>query len=418
VDYCHVCSGKQEDRVDLLEMKTFGEIDIDSTPIIVLGCGHFFTAETLDGHVGIGEVFTADMLGDYTGLRDMSAMIAPSEPRCPDCQCPVRQYATRRYNRLINKAVIDEMSKRFILNGKAELHQLELKVDDLEQRLRNSELEIESTIRPPSATSSRISILLRGTDITDKMRTEQARSTTVEKAIISFCGKIADMHQPAQKLHDATVLANKAGCVEDLMAGLSLNRTITAVPRERQITLGGRTLQLKNEGLILRYKFQVTRTIKEADRNIFSKLLERNPEERIEQYFRNCKTLVDDCVAANLPKLAAETCLFYAETARLYKIYCRLTDAATSIASDYMETAKELLTTGSELCKHPFQNAKILQAAIEGSMTLFGKEWYEEVTANELASIKAAMVSGPSGIATHSGHWYSCENGHPVSLIP
>jgi hypothetical protein len=42
------------------------------------------------------------------------------------------------------------------------------------------------------------------------------------------------------------------------------------------------------------------------------------------------------------------------------------------------------------------------------------KEWYEEVSPEELAAIKAAMVSG---IATHSGHWYNCENGHPVSLI-
>jgi hypothetical protein len=44
-------------------MKTYSQIDIDSTPIIVLGCGHFFTAETLDGHVGMGQVFTADGLG-------------------------------------------------------------------------------------------------------------------------------------------------------------------------------------------------------------------------------------------------------------------------------------------------------------------------------------------------------------------
>jgi hypothetical protein len=44
-------------------------------------------------------------------------------------------------------------------------------------------------------------------------------------------------------------------------------------------------------------------------------------------------------------------------------------------------------------------------------------EWYEKVTADELAAIKAAMVGGPGGIATHSGHWYNCQNGHPVSCI-
>jgi hypothetical protein len=392
-------------------MKTYSEIDINSTPIVVLGCGHFFTAETLDGHVGMGDVFTVDGLGDYTGLRDVSAIIAPSIPRCPDCQCPVRQYVTRRYNRLINKAVIDEMSKRFILRGKAELQELELQVEALEQRFRDSQLEIESIARQKSVPLS------MEKDIAGKVRAEQERSTKVEKAIGSFCIKIAKVHQPAQKLHDATVLAKKAGTVEDSLASLNLDGSVTAVPCERQISLGGRTLQLKSEGLVLRYEFQVIRTLKGAHWETYSETLVRDPKKSIESFFRKCNTLIDDCVIANLPKHAVETCLSYAETARLHQVYCRSTENASSAASDYVETAKKLLTEASELCKLPFQKAEILKAAIESSMTLFGKEWYEEVSPQEMAAIKAAMVSGPGGIATHSGHWYNCENGHPVSLV-
>ena len=37
-------------------MKPHGEIDLNKTPFIVLHCGHFFTAETLDGHMGMAEV--------------------------------------------------------------------------------------------------------------------------------------------------------------------------------------------------------------------------------------------------------------------------------------------------------------------------------------------------------------------------
>lgn len=54
--YCHICTGKDDARVDLLEMKSYNQIDLDKTTIVVLECGHFFTAETLDGHVGIGKV--------------------------------------------------------------------------------------------------------------------------------------------------------------------------------------------------------------------------------------------------------------------------------------------------------------------------------------------------------------------------
>ncbi|KAJ5520817.1 hypothetical protein N7463_001270 [Penicillium fimorum] len=41
---------------------------------------------------------------------------------------------------------------------------------------------------------------------------------------------------------------------------------------------------------------------------------------------------------------------------------------------------------------------------------------YETVTLEELQSIKTAMVSGRGGIASHSGHWYNCVNGHPFAI--
>jgi hypothetical protein len=68
------------------------------------------------------------------------------------------------------------------------------------------------------------------------------------------------------------------------------------------------------------------------------------------------------------------------------------------------------------LCRKPFQNAEILHNAVEESRSLLHKEWYEEVTAEEIMAIKSAMVNGPGGIATHSGHWYNCENGHPFAI--
>lgn len=47
---------------------------------------------------------------------------------------------------------------------------------------------------------------------------------------------------------------------------------------------------------------------------------------------------------------------------------------------------------------------------------MLGREFYEEVTEEEIEAIKRAMLGGRGGIASHSGHWYNCVNGHPVSL--
>jgi len=100
-------------------MKTYREINVNKTPTAVLGYGHFFTTKTLNGHIGMAEVYIVDVYGGFTGLRDISTVLARSIPRCLDCQCPVRQYATQRYTRVINRAVLDEISKRFLMSRRA-----------------------------------------------------------------------------------------------------------------------------------------------------------------------------------------------------------------------------------------------------------------------------------------------------------
>jgi hypothetical protein len=64
----------------MLEMKEYSEIDLDESPIVVLSCGHFFTAETLDGITGIAEVYEQNALGEFVGLRDISTILARPMP--------------------------------------------------------------------------------------------------------------------------------------------------------------------------------------------------------------------------------------------------------------------------------------------------------------------------------------------------
>lgn len=147
-NYCHVCSKKLDARVDFLEMKSYGEIDIDETPIVVLGCGgQFFTAESLDGILGLSEVYEIYGYGEFIGLKDVSGALAQTIPCCPDCKCPVRQFVTQRYNRSINRAVIDKMSKRFLTTGREELRGLEQRIVDLERNFEKSREDIMKPIR-------------------------------------------------------------------------------------------------------------------------------------------------------------------------------------------------------------------------------------------------------------------------------
>ncbi|KAK3365076.1 hypothetical protein B0T24DRAFT_511308, partial [Lasiosphaeria ovina] len=140
-----------------------------------------------------------------------------------------------------------------------------------------------------------------------------------------------------------------------------------------------------------------------------------NPPGLAVSVLRSCQGLVKESLGNDLFRQAAHSMVAYA----------RITAAARSSRSarandadkmtGYVNTAREPLGQAEELCKQPFDDVETLRAEVENAQRLLGKEWYEPVTTKELEAIKSAMVSGPRGISTHSGHWYKCQNGHVVS---
>ncbi|KEF56836.1 uncharacterized protein A1O9_07026 [Exophiala aquamarina CBS 119918] len=419
-------------------MKTYAEIDVTETPIVVLGCGHFFTGESLDGLVGLNEVYTSDQFGRFTGLLDTSGDLATKIPQCPDCQCPVRQYVTQRYNRLINRAVIDEMSKRFLVNGKRELSELELKVDKLENELETSISQVTNSMRVYRESEGRRASFLRNV-VEKKIIIRYKKSHELNTQISHFLRKVAHRYSPSHKLHEATVhaintTASKSKSLDAALASLSIREPLSSIPpieRDRRITLGGRMVQIKVECIVLEDKFRVAATINSTITRLSAEsgstaaahftIPGGSPMKLTQPFLQICAKFIEDCNAENLPKLAVEVSLYYARVARLYRGSGLCNDNNNDkndirTATEYVNDAKGLLEKALELCKQPFENAEQLKKAVEETTKFLGKEWYEAVTAEEFATIKQAMVNGSRGIATHSGHWYNCSNGHPVCI--
>ena len=63
--------------------------------------------------MGMANVYETDYYGEFVSLRDTSKGLSQFIPRCLDCQRTTRQYATQRYNRVINRAVDDKTSRLF-----------------------------------------------------------------------------------------------------------------------------------------------------------------------------------------------------------------------------------------------------------------------------------------------------------------
>jgi hypothetical protein len=399
-------------------MKTYKEINPDEAPIVVLGCGHFFTAESLDGLVGMGNVYIIGGNGEFTGLKDIYAELAQSIPRCPDCQRPVRQHATKRYNRIINRAVIDEMSKRFLVSGQDELRELEQQIKKLDQGLETTRMEIINMIRPLSARAFTTAIFRtqspRFSNIENMLKERQEKSKRLHMTLQSSRKKFANRHQPAQKLYDAIVHAARQRPMNELMTNLSLIDAVPAAPRDRRVMFHARIAQIMLEHAILKDKFSIFQALKSTTSTISVKIPGGNPSQLAKPFFQTCKEFIDECRAETLPKLGVEASLYYAGIARPYESYCHLTKVEIDKASEHMNIAKAMLEKAKDMCAQGFENADKLLEAVEESIRLLRKKWYQEVTAEEIAAIKAAMVSGPRGMATHSSHWYNCANGHPV----
>ncbi len=254
-EYCQDCSGKGGEQVDLIEFKDYSEIDLNSTPIVVLGCGHFFTAEGLDGHVRMSEVYKTNSAGEIVGLRDIPAEMAERVPQCPNCQRPIQQYATQRYNRAINRAVIDEMSRRFLVSGKGGLDTLEGKVNDLEPYLEETKQSVVNLADDIGGdTRPEISI-----EASRQLEARVKKSDALTKLVPAFLNSVTEQSQPVRKLHDATHKSIRAlKPVHEQMAQLSVS-SITPISPDRRILLGGRALQLKLDSVIIADEMQYQR---------------------------------------------------------------------------------------------------------------------------------------------------------------
>lgn len=292
---------------------------------------------------------------------------------------------------------------------------------ELEQDLKQSRVKINLPIISPLRQLARNAIGDRGqltatnmSTLTQTLQERNVKSGNLENAIRLFRNRVADKNQPAQKLHDATVHAARRKSIDQLRTNLDITISVPAIARNQLIIAGGRIAQVQAASVILADRLNTTQTIRAIAAGSPIRIPGGAPKKLAKPFFKTCGSLIDDCAVENLSKIGTEATIYHAQIAHLYESYCHSTKTDLDQASQYVKTARELLLKARAVCKQPFENADVLRDAIEESIKMLRKEWYESVTAEELGAIKEAMVSGPGGIGTHSGHWYNCANGHPV----
>ncbi|KAF5628884.1 NFX1-type zinc finger-containing protein [Fusarium sp. NRRL 52700] len=401
------CGDKSDARVDLLEFLLYTEVNLDESPIVVLGCGHFFTGETLDGLVGLDEVYTRDKEGAFNGLKDATGSLSRNVPFCPDCKRPIRQFATKRYNRLINKAVMDEICKRFIISGREALKTLEDQLRSEENNLSESRTSQPTNANWPQQL------------LTKKRYQRLEKLGDMSRDLARKMGKD---HQPTKILIDRIATARVRATGDPMSLAMQMEAMKLSPPEpDNQIILGAKLIMIRSEEV----QFQDSVALLQACRGrvkpaAIEEWVKEQPLLSTIYFFAICHNLINEAKKANLPRTIASASLSYAKVSQLATWCAQTKDGTTAptpgdeSVKKYVDRAKEFLENALLQCGD-LANSEELKERLEEMSRLFEPQ-YHAITPEELASIKSAMVSGPGGLATHSGHWYNCVNGHPFAI--
>ncbi|KAF5263883.1 hypothetical protein FOXYS1_5360 [Fusarium oxysporum] len=343
------------------------KIDLDESPVVVLSCGHFFTGETLDG-----------------------------------------SFATKRYNRLINRAVMNQICKRFMITGRRQL-------DHLEQQLQILEDKLDSTRKAYT--------LKDGVGVLPKKRYEGLdKLTAVSNALVKTMN---EEHQPTKVLFDA-MATSRAKATGDSVSVIRQMEALRLSPlaSDSQIVLGADLLVIKSLEIKLKDFITLLRNWKgTAGGDLLRGWIKEQATPSMPKLLHSCEKLIDQAKYAKLPRIIVAATLAFARVSQLLAWRSQAADKPsvqksgeknTEAVEDRMGTARKLLHDALEQCSQ-LGNSDDMKERVQAMLRLFEPR-YEEVTPEELASIKSAMVSGSGGIATHSGHWYHCVNGHPFAI--
>lgn len=130
--YCVECGSDdvKATQVDMIMMEEYVDHDIDSDPIIVLPCGHFYGIESLDGHFELHKAYEKSVTtGEYVTTKSLFRSGISDRPmKCPECRAPIS--LVRRYGRVLNFKSLQVLERKhmvYLRNTMVELSRRETK---------------------------------------------------------------------------------------------------------------------------------------------------------------------------------------------------------------------------------------------------------------------------------------------------
>ncbi|KAL2285256.1 hypothetical protein FJTKL_08216 [Diaporthe vaccinii] len=423
--FCQVCGSADilSTVVDLLEMKEYREITLDETPCIFPDCGHFLTVESMDGQMSMREHYELDENDIPTGILAAVKPFSMDEVKvCSTCRGSLRSIS--RYGRIVRRAMLDEATKKFI-SWSASRHL------ELAEGLITEQKKLEQSIDQVQDVGRAGRLALTGDMFNQIMNLRkwvgQKRYNGLMQTYLNVSKFVTQVRVEEQPFHRVFEFVSHARRHKISGGRLPYDQDV--------IQLRGYLLALS---LLLKCNIAMLSDFSSLRKA--SEILQTKITVDFAANFGLCNNLIQGAVDTSRPQLQAEGHIY---SAQLCGFALSLgaaeaasvpTDASTpgvtpeggTAAADDRKEPKESqyeylknkglnhLTRARDLIRNATaETKKVMEAEIAAAETVLnGGVFYSPVTTDEMRAVYDAMAAEFRG----TGHWYTCELGHPFTV--
>lgn len=419
--YCQQCGSEDTLSMvaDYLMMDEYKDIDLDEDPCVFPDCGHILTRTSMDGSMAMGDHYDVDESGSPVAIKAPSMPFAMDNVEfksCPQCRGSLRNIA--RYGRIVRRVMLDETTKKFISwSGNTHLQLAERLVQE-EQCLDKDKTNCSEEIGRPGQLAltghvpAQLSQLRKWVG---KGRYKNAIKLYME--ILRYRDRVRVEEQPFQRVANFVKHANG-------------NKNVEA----RSFAFDDSVIQLRGYLLATSLLLKANICILSDFTSLWKTAASVRTEVKIDftANVSQCQELMKLAAETDRPELEAEGHIHYAQFcgfalalghtpqnpqstedipgAYPEPIETTETDARETLkikGLEHVGKARALLANRSWVSKD------VMTMELEAAENMLnGGVFYRPVTGDELRAVYAAMSREFSG----TGHWYTCERGHPFTI--
>lgn len=439
--FCQVCGSDDvtSREVDLITFEPYSDINLDINPIIVPTCGHFYTVETYDSHMGMKNCYILDENNAILGPRPLATIRGPDatgddQPEkpvvknCPDCRAPLRDM--QRYNRIVKTAFLDESTRRFCANAQAKFLVMYEEVSRALETLQANRADfiagLRTTVRPTNLPVGSRPPVSDADNIPQAIEDRKRKGMQLRMNINGFIQAVSEEEQPYSKVRQMVLSAQRRRGIESTFVG-----DPSAVQMGFRLKSQNLLLEATWEGLWDLHLVLDSSAVDPAPARVLRNRILNN----LKRQHERCAGIITDCRTARLGKYEVEARIRSAQFFALYRLEFFTGKKSTSatpvtaqtdvdapdehdwLGPDLGEAVRKAesksLDRCDKLCNALPGTVGPLKDQVEQARNLLGGATiYTTVSAEEKRLVHEAM----SAEFSSTGRWYTCQNGHPVNI--